>query len=308
LKLVAQRDLSLELFVGAKKLGRSRCHEMGQFVVGALQDIPGVPQLGDVDAGPDEPLELALGLDSRHAVIEYPAVLSIGPVQPIFQSERLTGTRGHPSGFHALGAIIRVDTFEPTVMLLMFHSSTAKPEPRVVEEGAPTGGIRHPDHDGRRVSQNSEASVTFTKLALDANEVGNVLCVAEHDRWMARLLVASISVQPHLLRPVLPDETHEPAVRPCTVDPVEVGIELSLDGRREESSEIPPDAVLWSKSQSVGSRWIHEQKVAIEVMNTHVPQAALDETVEQAGQPIGWRGFRHQRQGTPVRGEVVTRV
>src|SRR5262245_57390981 len=256
---------------------------MGQFVVGTLQDIPGVPQLGDVDARPDEPLGLALGLGSRHAMIEHPAVLSIGTLQPVFQSEWLTATRSRPSRFHAPGAIIRVHTFEPTVVLLMLHITAAKPEPHVVEEGAPTARIRHPDHDGRRVGQDSEASVTFTELALGANEVGDVLGVAEYDRRTARLLVASISVQPHLLRAVLPDETHEPVVHPLTADSVEVGIELSLDGRREESSEIPPDAVLRPKSQSVGCGRIHEQEVAIEVMNTHVPQAALDETVEQAG-------------------------
>jgi hypothetical protein len=125
---------------------------------------------------------------------------------------------------------------------------------------------------------------------------------------MPRLLVASVPVQPHLLRTVLPDETHEPAVRPRTADSVEVGIELSLHGRREISSEIPPDAVLCPKSESASSRGIHEQQIAFHVVNTHEPQAALDETEKHADRPIAWCGFGHQRQGYPVRVEIVTRV
>ena len=125
---------------------------------------------------------------------------------------------------------------------------------------------------------------------------------------MARLLVARVPVQPYLLRTVLPDQAHEPAVHPRLTDPVEVGVELFLDSRREISSEIPSDAVLWPESQGAGRRGIHEQQIAVHVMNTHEPQAALDETVIEADQPIAWRAFGHQREGNPVRGEIVTRV
>ena len=69
-----------------------RCRDRGECVAPfALQQSLGrIPAFGDIEAGPDIPLERAIGRESRDPRIHYPAVFAVGALHPILHVKRLT--------------------------------------------------------------------------------------------------------------------------------------------------------------------------------------------------------------------------
>src|SRR5262249_43305868 len=112
--------------------------------------------LGDVYARADAAEKVAVGRESRDAMIQYPAVLAVITPQTILHLKRLPRIAGRVIGFQAAVVIFLVNPFRPAVAQFHFHSASCEFEPRFVEESAEFVRPGHPDHDRSSVRQNTK--------------------------------------------------------------------------------------------------------------------------------------------------------
>ena len=124
-----------------------------------------------------------------------------------------------------------MNALDPALAQLRLQRPPGEVEPWAVEERAAAGRIGHPDQNRGRVGEQPEPPLTLLEGVLGADAVGDILSVAEHAGRLPALLVADVPVHPDPLRPILRDEAHEPAVHGVGADPLEVGVDLVLDGR-----------------------------------------------------------------------------
>lgn len=112
--------------------------------------------------------------------------------------------------------------------------------------------------------------------------------MAEHASGHPGHFVEDVPVLPDPLAAMLRQEAHPAAVHSIGADPLEVGVELVLRGGRQESPEVPADAVLGPEAQGLCRSGVHEEQVALEVVNAHEPQAVLDEGAKEVALLAGY--------------------
>src|SRR5262249_15104122 len=115
-----------------------------------------LPALGDVYARADVAEKVAAGRESRDAMIQQPAVLAVMAPQTVLHLKWFSRFEGRDIDFQAALVILWVNTFRPAVAQFLFHRASSEVEPVFVEESAEFVHSGHPDHDRRRVRQNTE--------------------------------------------------------------------------------------------------------------------------------------------------------
>jgi len=125
----------------------------------------GLLALGDVDAGADVASEGPLRGIARHAVVEEPAVLAVGPPEAELHAKALAGVeRGGIDAVRAV-EVVRMDLRGPALADLLFHRAAGELQPGAVEPVAAPVGRRHPDEDGGAVGGNLEALLALLQGA-----------------------------------------------------------------------------------------------------------------------------------------------
>src|SRR5262249_36422837 len=81
---------------------------------------------GNIDARANVTSETAIRSKPRGAGIEYPSIGAIGTSEAVFHAEVLMGLKGRVIRMKAGLQIIWVDTFRPTISLLLLERATGK--------------------------------------------------------------------------------------------------------------------------------------------------------------------------------------
>src|SRR5262249_51967467 len=155
--------------------------------------------LSDVYARADVAEKVAAGRESRDAMIQYPAVLAVIAPQTILHLKWLPRLEGRGVDFQAAVVILRVNTFRPSIAQFFFHRASSEVEPWFVEESAEFVLTGSPDHNRRRVRQNTEPLFTIAEFLFGPLARGDVF--DKRDKVVRRTILparqGTSQVDPH---------------------------------------------------------------------------------------------------------------
>src|SRR5262245_6906890 len=123
----------------------------------------GLLALRDVNARADVANESAVRRRPRIAAVQYPTVLAVSPPESVFHPEVSPRIECRYVFRHAALPIVGMNSFGPAVAEFLRDRSTSEIQPRLVEVNAALGGIRHPDHDWRRIRHRPKSGFTLAK-------------------------------------------------------------------------------------------------------------------------------------------------
>src|SRR5215813_11173753 len=170
--LVAGEDVRAIRIGFVRKIWNRRDH-CAETQFARAQRFLGSILLGDVYASADLTKKVAAARESRDAMIQYPAVLAVIAPQTILHLKWFPRLEARDIYFQAAIVILRMNTLCPPVTQFLFYHASGEVEPRFVEECAESVRPGDPDHDRRRVRQNTElflarAQRLFGPFPLDA--------------------------------------------------------------------------------------------------------------------------------------------
>ncbi len=136
---------------------------------------------GDVDAGADEPDELAAGADMRATALEQPTPGAVVALQAVLHFIGPARVERGMVGVERAIEIGRMQVVAPAVTDFLLHVATDEIQPALVEPGAALVLAAHPDEHRRRVGGGAETLFAFTQRRLGAIAAGDVANeTAEH--------------------------------------------------------------------------------------------------------------------------------
>ena len=103
----------------------------------------------------------AVGLETRHAMIHNPAILTVESAQAVFHREWPPRVEITGIDFKAAVEVIPMDTFCPPIANFLLQPATGEVEPALVEKGTALVRGRHPDHHGCGVGHSAKARLTL---------------------------------------------------------------------------------------------------------------------------------------------------
>src|SRR5262252_10535205 len=126
------------------------------------QSFLGQLSIGDIQARSNIAGKTAARVESRHADIQDPAVLSIVTPESIFHRKRLPLIKRLRVGFQAALQILLVYSVRPAVSQFCLEPSAGELHPWLVEVVAQLVTSSHPDHYRGCIGNKSKALFTFT--------------------------------------------------------------------------------------------------------------------------------------------------
>src|SRR5215472_1682983 len=145
-----------------------------------LQRLLGQLLIGDVTRRTDVAAKGTIGVESRYAIIENPAIFSIMSAEAILHLKKLAPIERLLISLQATLEVLSVDPFRPAISKLLVNGASGEHQPGLIEISTQLVGAGHPDHHRNRGGDQSEAFLTFVKLFFRPFAFGNISHHAHH--------------------------------------------------------------------------------------------------------------------------------
>src|SRR5215472_2994068 len=119
--------------------------------------------LTDVNSRADVARKGSVSVESRHSLIENPAIFCVFSAEPILHPERLPPIERLCIGLKATFQVVSVDSLCPAISQFLVQGPTGELQPSLIEIGTEPVRAGHPDHYRCGISDQTEALFAFAQ-------------------------------------------------------------------------------------------------------------------------------------------------
>src|SRR5215469_4116133 len=162
-----------------------------------LQSLPGQFLVSHVTRRTNVAGKGAICVESRHAIIENPAIFSVMSAEAILHLKRLAPIKRSFISIQATPQVVCVDPFRPAIPKFLVNGAPGESQPGLIEIGTQLVGSGHPYHHRSSVGDQSEAFLTFLKLFFRMFVFGDIRYHAHNPQQRALLVELSATASFH---------------------------------------------------------------------------------------------------------------